>query len=390
VTIRYDLKRLPQPVTGVDVYGGPTVYFNIYKGQWIDQDLFKPADGEAAPPPELPEINLGEQAKLMLRADGIFVPPEDLTKGQDWYVFALNGLSLLADTTSPERYRIQGSVENQHFKTFILGGHVDRKGGGVEVEFRTSKPLHFNRDYAAVLAEDVRDTVEQFSIDVPTTKLKGKLRIVPGKDLQFDALVGAEDGKVCFVGFPLLVEDVSADIVIRNNNIVVNAIGRRNGAEVKVDVDVDRIGEDRETLNVSVRIRELLVDEAFRLALLNTRLQPDNQNYRTGMPFCVLTTTVSGPSSGCSCGASAVRLCALTPRNTTSAAPMVARSPVTCGRTSKSPSSLSTRSPRASMARRCGPRANRTTSAPARASRAPMYPPIAPAPAMAILMRSGA
>jgi hypothetical protein len=59
VTIRYDLKRLPQPVTGVDVYGGPTVYFNIYKGQWIDQDLFKPADGEAAPPPELPEINLG-------------------------------------------------------------------------------------------------------------------------------------------------------------------------------------------------------------------------------------------------------------------------------------------------------------------------------------------
>src|SRR5881296_615322 len=37
------------------------------------------------------------------------------------------------------------------------------------------------------------------------------------------------------------------------------------------------------------------------------------------------------------------------------------------------------------MACRCGPRANKTTSAPARASRAPMYPPIAPAPAMTIL-----
>ena len=35
-----------------------------------------------------------------------------------------------------------------------------------------------------------------------------------------------------------------------------------------------------------------------------------------------------------------VRPCALTPRNTTSAVPIVARSPVTCGRTSKSPSAL--------------------------------------------------
>jgi hypothetical protein len=33
------------------------------------------------------------------------------------------------------------------------------------------------------------------------------------------------------------------------------------------------------------------------------------------MPFCVLTTTVSGPSSGASCGASAVRPCALTPEH---------------------------------------------------------------------------
>ena len=41
--------------------------------------------------------------------------------------------------------------------------------------------------------------------------------------------------------------------------------------------------------------------------------------YHHGMPFCVLTTMVSGPRSGVSCGASAVRPCALTPRKTTSA-----------------------------------------------------------------------
>ena len=42
------------------------------------------------------------------------------------------------------------------------------------------------------------------------------------------------------------------------------------------------------------------------------------------------------------------------------------------GETSKSPSALSTRSPRSCIAFRCAPRANRTTSAPALASRAPM------------------
>src|SRR6476661_6850093 len=104
------------------------------------------------------------------------------------------------------------------------------------------------------------------------------------------------------------------------------------------------------------------------------------------MPFCVLTTVVSGPNSGASVGASAVSPCALTPRKTTSALPIVVRSPVTCGRTSKSPSALVTRSPRVCIACRCGPRANSTTSAPALARRAPIYPPTAPAPAMTILI----
>ncbi len=41
----------------------------------------------------------------------------------------------------------------------------------------------------------------------------------------------------------------------------------------------------------------------------------------------MLTTTVSGPNSGPSCGASVVKPCALTPRKTTSAWPMAFRSP---------------------------------------------------------------
>ena len=57
----------------------------------------------------------------------------------------------------------------------------------------------------------------------------------------------------------------------------------------------------------------------------------------------------------------------------------------TCGFTSKSPSALRTCRPRSCIARRCGPRANRTTSAPDCVRRAPMYPPMAPAPAMTIL-----
>ena len=52
--------------------------------------------------------------------------------------------------------------------------------------------------------------------------------------------------------------------------------------------------------------------------------------------------------------------------------PASPRSPMTRGRTSKSPSALSTRSPRSCIARRCGPRANSVTSWPARAMQAPM------------------
>ena len=49
----------------------------------------------------------------------------------------------------------------------------------------------------------------------------------------------------------------------------------------------------------------------------------------TGERATLLTTVVSGPKSGRSAGANAVRPCALTPRNTTSALPIVVKSPVT-------------------------------------------------------------
>src|SRR5215469_1171845 len=52
------------------------------------------------------------------------------------------------------------------------------------------------------------------------------------------------------------------------------------------------------------------------------------------------------------------------------------------GCASKSPSTLFTRTPCCCIARRCGPRAKRVTSNPARVMRAPRYAPIAPAPAI--------
>src|ERR1035441_7493950 len=98
-----------------------------------------------------------------------------------------------------------------------------------------------------------------------------------------------------------------------------------------------------------------------------------------GTPFCRLTTHVSAPSRHPRRGANCGRLCAFTAKKTTSAGPMDSRSPVALGRASKSPSGLITRTPRSSIARNCGPRANSVTSRPARAIAAPMYTPTAPA-----------
>src|SRR5690606_26574502 len=110
--------------------------------------------------------------------------------------------------------------------------------------------------YAAVLAEDVRDTVEQFQITARTT-LNGRLEIEPGKPLQFSADIKAQQGSIWFIGFPLAVSDVTADIKVRNNNITVDAIGRRDGADVRVNARVDAVGTNNELLQVNVDIRNL-------------------------------------------------------------------------------------------------------------------------------------
>ena len=87
--------------------------------------------------------------------------------------------------------------------------------------------------------------------------------------------------------------------------------------------------------------------------------------YHHGMPFCVLTTAVSGPKSGCSVRrqrGQAVRLDAEEDDVGLADRRQIAGRRSAC--TSKSPSGLMTRSPRSCIARRCGPRANSTTSAP--------------------------
>src|SRR5687768_14378870 len=56
VQIDYDLKRLPDlPITTVKLESGLVLYFNIHKGDWIDEDLFVTGTG-AAEPPALPNI----------------------------------------------------------------------------------------------------------------------------------------------------------------------------------------------------------------------------------------------------------------------------------------------------------------------------------------------
>src|SRR5437899_2871184 len=101
------------------------------------------------------------------------------------------------------------------------------------------------------------------------------------------------------------------------------------------------------------------------------------------MPFCALTRHVSGPMSGASRGAIAVRLCALSVNSTTSTAPTAAGSSVAAGRASNAPSDPRIRTPNSCSARRCAPRAISVTSSPNFASIAPTNAPMAPAPTTA-------
>ncbi|MEZ5990799.1 MAG: hypothetical protein R3E76_00395 [Planctomycetota bacterium] len=286
VEIDYDLKRLPDlPVTTVKLDSGLVLYFNIHKGTWLDEDLFITSGSGGGEVPVLPQIITQGTCSVKLRADGVLVPPEQVNPDAEWYDMQVRNLALLPNPEDNDQFAIGGALKSKQFGDFVIGGSVGRRAQHVDVLFRTQEPIRFNRQYASVLAEDVRDAVEQFQITAQATLL-GKLEIEPGKDLQFTASVDAQKGSICFVGFPLRVDDVTADIQIRNNNIVVDAFGRRDGADIRVLASVDAVGSNNELLKVNVDVHNLLVDENFRLALLPARLQPDNlRDWETGEPY---------------------------------------------------------------------------------------------------------
>ena len=285
VEIDYDLKRLPDlPVTTVRLDQGLVLYFNIHKGDWLDEDLFVSGEGTASAP-ALPNIITEGECKVMVRADGILVPPSRVQPGTEWYDMTLTALGLLPSVRDSESFTISGGLESPQFGKFEIGGSVERRAQHVDVLFRTIEAVEFDRDYAAVFADDVRRTVEQFQITAKAD-LKGRLEIEPGKELQFSADVDAYEGSICFVGFPVAVGDVTAKIKVNNNNITVDALGRRDGADIRVAAQVDAVGTNNELVRVNVNVKSLLVDEKFRLALLPARLQPENlKDWVTGMPY---------------------------------------------------------------------------------------------------------
>ena len=91
-------------------------------------------------------------------------------------------------------------------------------------------------------------------------------------------------------------------------------------------------------------------------------------------------TGVSGPSSGAMPAATEPSAGAFTVTMTASCGPIAAGSSLARGWTWMLPSGATTLRPLAWMARRCGPRAMTDTSAPPLASRAAIWPPMAPAP----------
>ena len=115
---------------------------------------------------------------------------------------------------------------------------------------------------------------------------------------------------------------------------------------------------------------------------------PWRWKYHHGIPFWVVSTTVSGPNSAGRSPAMGAIWCALTPRITRSWGPHSFKWPVaaTSGARTTAPSFIATSSPRARIASRWAPLAMRVTRSPAAASLAPSNPPMAPAPATQIFI----
>ena len=99
-------------------------------------------------------------------------------------------------------------------------------------------------------------------------------------------------------------------------------------------------------------------------------------------PFCAHTTVIAGGAQAKSASSAATVSCDFIARITTSSAVRPSSAgELAAGMASVSvPSALTKVRPRSRSACRCAPRAISATSRPPRCSRAPMTPPIAPAP----------
>ena len=117
---------------------------------------------------------------------------------------------------------------------------------------------------------------------------------------------------------------------------------------------------------------------------------PWRWKYHHGIPFCAVSTTVSGPNRAGRSPAMGAIWCALTARTTRSCGPhsvMSLVAAISVARTTE-PSRIVTSRPRARIASRWAPLAMRVTSSPDSASVAPSNPPMAPAPTTQIFMLS--
>ncbi|MCH8176658.1 MAG: hypothetical protein IIC09_00370, partial [Proteobacteria bacterium] len=271
----------------VELPQGLDLYFNIHKGEWLDQDLFLAGQGEG-PSASLPQIVVS-RAKVHLRADGILIPPEQRVASAGapgpWFDFDVSELSLVADSSEPDQFALHGLASGIPFGNWELGGSVKRDGTETRILFSQAE-MDLGPNFISVLATAVRETADQFQLE-GTANIACDLTIVPNRPLDFHASIQLFEGSLCYYGFPVAITDASADFEVRNNNIVIHLIeGRRGGATVRVSGAVLRVGTPEESLHLDLEIRDIMVDEKLRLALLPARLQPDNaEDFELSLPF---------------------------------------------------------------------------------------------------------
>lgn len=289
IVVSYDLKRLPaSPIVGVSCPKPAELFFHVEKGRWLDGDMFIPGSAAGDELPQLPAFIL-RRAVVHVRADSVLRPPEELKPVPEsgalpWYDFVVSDLALLPSPGNADVYELSGVGAGDPFGTFAVAGQVMRDGSRAEIMF-AQQGMKLDERLVTALSVDVRRIYDQFQIE-GVSNISCKLVIPQGKPLEFNADIEISQGRLCFVGFPLAVSPASARLHVHNNKVTIEAIrGQRGPASVFVSGAVSSIGEVGETVQINVDIRDLLVDESFRLALLEARLQPGNENPATGVAY---------------------------------------------------------------------------------------------------------